>query len=179
MTMAARAIWKGTLDLGRSHIPVKLYSAVEDHSVHFHLLEKRTHARVKQHMVNADTGKEIPTDEIRKGFEIEPATFVILNDEDLTSVEPEPSPIIEVPDFLPLGRIGHEYYERPYYLGPDGDTKAYFALAQGRCFPPGSSSRHQERLPMSARSKWLSSSLPLLKMTFGRKNTPMNIGIES
>jgi DNA end-binding protein Ku len=130
MRMAARAIWKGTLDLGRSHIPVKLYSAVEDHSVHFHLLEKRTHARVKQHTVNADTGKEIPNDEIRKGFEIEPATFVILNDEDLTSVESEPSPIIEVPDFLPLGRIGHQYYERPYYLGPDGDTKAYFALAE-------------------------------------------------
>jgi len=65
--VAARAIWKGTLEVGRSPIPVKLYSAVEDRSVHFHLLEKRAHVRVKQHMVNPDSGKEVRNDEIQKG----------------------------------------------------------------------------------------------------------------
>ncbi len=57
--MAARAIWKGSLDLGRTELPVKLYSAVEDRTVHFHLLEKRTHTRVKQHMVDPSTSKEM------------------------------------------------------------------------------------------------------------------------
>jgi DNA end-binding protein Ku len=107
-----------------------MYAAVEDRGVHFHLLEKRTRARVKQHMVNPDNGKEVPTDEIRKGYEIEPHTFVIVDDEDLAKLEPEPSTVIEVEHYLPQGRIGHQYYDRPYYLGPDGDTKAYFALAE-------------------------------------------------
>jgi len=127
--VAARAIWKGTLQLGRSEIPVKLYSAVEDRTVHFHLLEERTHSRVKQHMVNPGTGKEVPRDEIRKGYEIEPDTFVIVEDDDLAKLEPEASRAIEIESFLPQGRIAHEFYDRPYYLGPDGDAKSYFALA--------------------------------------------------
>lgn len=128
--MAARAIWKGSLELGKGGIPVKLYSAVEDRTVHFHLLEKRSHSRVKQHMVNPETGKEVRNDEIRKGYEIEPDTYVILNEVDLNGIEPKASTSIEVPLFLPAGKIGHQFYERPYYLGPDGDSKAYFALAE-------------------------------------------------
>lgn len=128
--MAARAIWKGTLELGRSPIPVKLYSAVQDRTVHFHLLEKRSHPRVKQHMVDADTDKEVRNDEIRKGYEVEPGTFVLLDDEDLTGLEPEPSKEIEVPHFVPEGRIAQQFYNRPYYLGPDGDAKSYFAFAE-------------------------------------------------
>lgn len=127
--MAARAIWKGVLQLGRTELPVKLYSAVEDQTVHFHLLDKRSHARVKQHMVNPATDKEVRKDEIRKGYEIEPDTFVIVGDEDLEKLESEPSTEIVVDSFLPQGRIGHQYYDRPYYLGPDGDAKTYFALA--------------------------------------------------
>lgn len=128
--MAARAIWKASLDLGRRDLPVKLYSAVEDRGVHFHLLEKRTHARVKQHMVNPSTGKEVRNDEVRKGYEVEPDTFVIVEAEDLQKLEPEPSTTIEVASFLPEGKIGYQYYDRPYYLGPDGDTKTYFALVE-------------------------------------------------
>jgi DNA end-binding protein Ku len=130
VAMAARAIWKGSLDLGRTELPVKLFSAVEDRAVHFHLLEKRTHARVKQHMVNPSTSKEVRSDEIRKAYEIEPDTFVLIEEEDLNKLEPEPSTTIELTSFLPEGRIGYQYYERPYYLGPDGDTKTYFALAE-------------------------------------------------
>ncbi len=128
--MAARAIWKGSVELGRTHLPVKLYAAVEDRTVHFHLLEKRTHARVKQHMVDPETGREIRNDEVRKGYEIEPDTFATVGDEDLQKIEPKLSTTIEVATFRPEGHIGHQYYDRPYYLGPDGDTKTYFALAE-------------------------------------------------
>ncbi|MGH9628521.1 MAG: Ku protein [Bryobacteraceae bacterium] len=128
--MAARAIWKGSIELGRSHVPVKLYSAVQDRTVHFHLLEKRTHARVKQHMVNPATGKEVRNDEIRKGYEIEADTFVIVDDDDLSRIEPDPSTEIGVQYFVPEGGIAHQLYDRPYYLGPDADAKSYFALAE-------------------------------------------------
>src|SRR5688572_29995210 len=81
-------------------------------------------------MVNSDTDEEVPNEEIQKGFEVEPGTFVILNEEELASLEPEPSREIEIEQFVPPEEIAPEYYDRPYYLGPDGDQAAYFALAE-------------------------------------------------
>jgi len=128
--MAARAIWKGELKLNSTKVPVKLYSAVQDQTVRFHVLEEKSKTRVKQHMVETDSGKEVPAEEIQKGFEVEPGTFVILEEEDLESLEPEASREIEIEQFVPTAQIAPEYYDRPYYLGPDGDQNAYFALAE-------------------------------------------------
>jgi len=128
--MAARAIWKGDLKLNSTKVPVKLYSAVQDKTVRFHILEEKWKTRVKQHMVDAETGKEIPTEEIQKGFEVEPGTFVILDDKELESLEPEASRDIQIEQFVPADEIAPEFYDRPYYLGPDGDQNAYFALAE-------------------------------------------------
>jgi DNA end-binding protein Ku len=128
--MAARAIWKGNLKLNSTKVPVKLYSAVQDQTVRFHILDDRARLRVKQHMVDRETGEEVSKEEIRKGFEIEPGTFVILDEEELKSLQPEASRDIEVTEFVPTDAIAPEYYDRPYYLGPDGDQTAYFALAE-------------------------------------------------
>jgi DNA end-binding protein Ku len=81
-------------------------------------------------MVDPQGGDEVPHKEVRKGYEVSQDRFVILTDEELEKLTPAPSRDIEVPHFLPLGRIPHQYYERPYYLGPDGDVKSYFALAE-------------------------------------------------
>jgi len=128
--MAARAIWKGNLKLNSTKVQVKLYSAVQDKTVRFHVLDDRALMRVKQHMVDPETGKEVPAKEIQKGYEIEPGTFVILDDEELKSLEPEPSRDIEVTQFVPTKAIPPEFYDRPYYVGPDGNEEAYFALAE-------------------------------------------------
>lgn len=128
--MAARAIWKGSLKVDSTKVPVKLYAAVQDQTVRFHVLEEKSKTRVKQHMVEPDSGKEIPAEEIKKGFEVEPGTFVILEEEELEKLEPEASREIEISQFLPPKEIPPEYYERPYYLGPDGDQTAYFAFAE-------------------------------------------------
>jgi DNA end-binding protein Ku len=127
--MAARAIWKGEIKLGSSKLPVKLYSAVTDRSVRFHILDKHK-TRVKQHMVQPDNGDEVSSDKIQKGYEIEPGRFVIVTDEDLKSLEPKPSREIEITEFVPQEKISQQWYERPYYLGPDGDVKDYFAFAE-------------------------------------------------
>jgi len=71
--MTARAIWTGSLKLGSIDLPVKLYSAVQDRSVRFHILDAKTKTRVKQHMVNAETGEEVQNKEIRRGYEVERA----------------------------------------------------------------------------------------------------------
>src|SRR5438128_8971194 len=127
--MAARAIWKGDLKMGAAKVPVKLYSAAQDQTVRFHILDKKSKTRVKQHMVD-ESGKEVPNEEIRKGFEVEPGTFVILDEQEMEKLEPEASREIEITQFVAPKEIPPEYYDRPYYLGPDGDQSAYFALAE-------------------------------------------------
>ena len=128
--MAARAIWKGNLKIDSTKVPVKLYSALQDQTVHFHILDEHSKTRVKQHMIDPETGEEVPNEEIQKGFEVEPGTFVILNEKELESLEPKASREIEITKFVPPAEIAPEYYDRPYYLGPDGDEIAYFALAE-------------------------------------------------
>lgn len=127
--MAARAIWKGELKLGKTKLPVKLYSAVEDKNVRFHILDN-SKKRVKQHMISPETGDEVPNEEIRKGYEIEPGRFVVLSEKDLETLVPEPSREIEISEFVPVEEIPQQYYERPYYLAPDSDADNYFALAE-------------------------------------------------
>ena len=128
--MTARAIWKGELKLDSIRVPVKLYSAIKDQTVRFHILDEKSRTRVKQHMVVAESGKEVTNEEIRRGFEIEPGTFVILDKEELEKLEPEESRDIEITQFVPPKEIPPEFYDRPYYLGPDGDQAAYFAFAE-------------------------------------------------
>jgi DNA end-binding protein Ku len=128
--MAARAVWKGELKIGSAKIPVKLYSAVVDRTVHFHILDDKHLMRVKQHMVNPDSGDEVANEEIQKGYEVQPGKFVIITDEDIESLEPKPSREIEITEFVPPEAISQQWYERPYYLAPDGDQKAYFALVE-------------------------------------------------
>jgi DNA end-binding protein Ku len=128
--MAARAIWKGEIKLGTTKVPVKLYSAVQDRTVRFHILDDRAKKRVKQHMIHPDSGDEVPNEEIQKGYEIEPGRYVILTKEDLVKLEPPASRDIEIVEFVPQAKISQQWYERPYYLGPDGDEKDYFALVE-------------------------------------------------
>jgi DNA end-binding protein Ku len=128
--MAARAIWKGEIKIGSTKVPVKLYSGVVDRTVHFNILDERHHLRVKQHMVSPDNDEEVPTEKIQKGYEIDPGRFVVLTEEDLKSLEPEPSREIDIVEFVPPEAISQQWYERPYLLGPDGDQKSYFALAE-------------------------------------------------
>lgn len=128
--MAARAIWKGQLKIGGTKIPVKLYSAVQDQTVRFHILDDRHKARVKQHMIDPDSGEEVASEEIQKGYEIEPGRFVILTEEDLEALQPPPSRDIEIIEFVDQDKISQQWYERPYYLGPDNGTEDYFALVE-------------------------------------------------
>ena len=128
--MAARAIWKGQLKIGTTKVPVKLYSAVQDRTVRFNILDDRSKMRVKQHMIDPDSGEEVPTEEIQKGYEIEPGRFVILTESDLEALEPPPSRDIEIEEFVDEDEISQQWFERPYYLGPDDGDKEYFALAE-------------------------------------------------
>jgi DNA end-binding protein Ku len=128
--MAARAIWKANLMFGGVDVPVKMYSAVQDRAVHFRMLDARRRAPVKQHMVDPDTGKVVEPEKIQRAFEGDQGQLVILDQAELEKVLPKPSREIGIAHFLPSGAIAPEWYDRPYYLGPDGEAERYFALAQ-------------------------------------------------
>jgi len=127
--MAARAIWKGILKVGSLHVAVKLSAAVEDRGVHFHVLTERTGSRVRQRMTR-ETGEEVARENVRKGYEIEPGTFVVVEHEELERLKPQESRNIETTRFVPPDAISNEWYERPYYLGPDDENEDYFALVE-------------------------------------------------
>lgn len=127
--MAARAIWKGVIRFADIRIAVKLYSAVEDHSVHFRLLHRKDKSPVKQVMLNPETGEIVPFQETLRAYRTDDGGLVALDREDLDAVQPEPSRDIHILHFLPQNLIDHRWYERPYYLGPDGPAEDYFALA--------------------------------------------------
>src|SRR5690349_22369809 len=127
--MAARSMWNGTLKVGKTRIGVKLYAAIEDSAVHFHMLHARDHERVKQRMVNPVSGEAREGDQIQHGFEVQRGTFVLLKPSELAELEPEPSRDIVVTSFVPASAIEPAWYERPYFLGPAGKSQDYFALA--------------------------------------------------
>ncbi|MCC4310075.1 Ku protein [Alcanivorax marinus] len=122
--MSARAIWKGVLVAGKERVPVKLYSAVADRSVHFRLLHRTDKAPVRQVLVNPGTGKPVPYADSLRAWQADDGRRVLLTDDDLATVNPDKSRDIELLSALPLGAIDHRWYDRPYYLGPDGDDRS-------------------------------------------------------
>jgi DNA end-binding protein Ku len=127
--MAARAIWKGVLHIGTVPVPVKFYSAVKDHTVHFRLLHKTDKQPVRQQLISSATSEPVEYPEVRKAFPITRGRLVMLEKEELEKLEPEDSRDIEITRFVNIGDIDHRWYERAYYLGPDNSAKAYFAAA--------------------------------------------------
>lgn len=127
--MAARAIWKGELQVGDETIAVKFYSAVESHGVHFRLLHARDQQPVRQQMVDPE-GEEVPYGSVQKGVEVDEGTFVVLKPSELAAEEPPASREIHVDAFLSAALIPHPWFSRPYFLGPDGSEEDCEALAR-------------------------------------------------
>lgn len=128
--MAIRTMWKGVLRIGSQRVPVRLFSAAEDRTVHFRLLHRKDGQPVQQQMVNAETGQVVDPAGSRKGIEVDRGVFVLLDPDELDSLEPKPSRDVDVGPFVPLAAIHHTWFDRPYYLGPDGDDAGYRSLEE-------------------------------------------------
>jgi len=113
------------------NVPVKLFSAVSSKDVRFHQLDAKSNARVKQKRVSAATGEEVAYEDIVKGYELSPDTYVTITSDELEALDPKATKSIDIEDFVDLDTIDPVYYERPYYLVPDkGGTKAYALLRE-------------------------------------------------
>ncbi len=124
-----RAIWSGAISFGLVNIPVKLYSAVQRKTVRFHQLDQEDKQRIQQKRVNPRTGEEVPYENLVKGYEIGPDRYVIITPEELESIQPEKTRMIDIVSFVDLDQIDPIFYDHPYYLVPDtGADKAYRLL---------------------------------------------------
>jgi len=120
------------VSFGLVNVPVGLFSATQDHQVHFHQFEKGTSSRVRNQRVNEDTGDEVDYKDVVKGAELSGGSYVMLTQEELESVEPGRSRTIDISDFVDASEIDPIYYQKSYYLAPSGDTakKAYALLVK-------------------------------------------------
>lgn len=127
----ARAIWTGALAFGLVNVPVGLYSATEDKTVHFRQFHRGTSSRIRYRRVNEDTGDEVDYSEIVKGYELESGEYVILDPDELDEIAPGRSRTIDITDFVDAAEIDPIYYQKTYYLAPQNESaeRAYALLA--------------------------------------------------
>nr|WP_315212608.1 Ku protein [uncultured Duganella sp.] len=129
--MAARALWKGAISFGLVHIPVELYSAVQEHELDLTMLDRRDFSPVGYKRYNKKTGKDVTWDDIVKGYEYEEDEYVVLSDEDLKRANVEATGTIDIQAFVDAADVPLTYYEQPYYLAPSkGGAKVYALLRE-------------------------------------------------
>ncbi|MET0389052.1 MAG: Ku protein [Polyangiales bacterium] len=128
--MAARALWKAVLKIGRTPIPVRLYSAVQDRDTHFHMLHGKDQERVHERMRRADNNEIVEHADARSGYVLDSGETVLLAKDEIKKLAPEPSRDIALVHCAHRDDIPMAAFARPYWLGPDGDSAAYFALAE-------------------------------------------------
>lgn len=123
------AIWSGSISFGLVNVPVKLVSAVAKKDIHFHQLHDADGVRVQLKRVCPADGKEVPYENIVKGYEVSRGNYVVIKPEELEALDPKAHRTIDIEEFVDLTQIDPIYFEHPYYLLPDkGAEKAYALL---------------------------------------------------
>lgn len=124
-----RPTWKGSISFGLVYIPIAVYPATKEEKLSFRQLRKKDLSPIKYKKVAEADMKEVPADEIVKGYEYERGRYVILSDEDFEKVKIESTHSIDITDFVDLGQVDPKFFYKPYFLEPQkGGEKAYALL---------------------------------------------------
>jgi DNA end-binding protein Ku len=124
-----RAIWKGAISFGLVNIPIGLYPATRREELKFRLLRETDLSPVNYKRVAEADGKEVPWNEIVKGYEYEKGKFVVLKDEDFARVDLEATQTVDITDFVEVEQVDPIFFYKPYYMEPEkGGDKAYALL---------------------------------------------------
>lgn len=126
-----RAIWKGSISFGLVNIPILLYSATRREELKFRLLRGSDLSPVNYKRVAETDGKEVPWEQIVKGYEYEKGKFVVLKEDDFKRVDVEATQSVDILDFVELSEINPMFFNKPYYMEPTkGGAKAYTLLRE-------------------------------------------------
>ena len=126
--MAPRSLWNGTLTFGLVNVPVKVFTATESKSIHFHQVHLSDGARIEHRKVCPKEDKEVPTDEIVKGYELSDGGIVVLTKEEIGAAAGENAKLIDVETFVPDDQIDPIFYDKTYYLGSGDDGEDAYRL---------------------------------------------------
>jgi DNA end-binding protein Ku len=127
--MAPRSIWNGAIAFGLVQVPIKVYSATESKTVHFHEVHLKDESRIEHRRVCPREDKEVPYKEIVKGFEVKQGEWVELTDDEVSAAAGPRSKLIEIEHFVPSDEIDPDFFERTYFLGAgDKGDEAYAVL---------------------------------------------------
>jgi len=125
----ARGLWKGAISFGLVNVPVELFSAQKrSGGVDLTMLDRRDLAPVGYKRVNKASGKEVPWDDVVKGYEYEDDKYVVLSEEDFRRANPEAAKTVDILAFVDMADIAPLYFETPYYLGPGKRGEKAYAL---------------------------------------------------
>ena len=122
-----RSLWTGSISFGLVNIPIKLYSATQSSSLSLDMLDKKDHSNIHFKRVNEKTGKEVPWENIVRGYYID-NKYVVLDKGDFEKAAPEKTKHIEIKHFVDETEIDSMYFEQPYYLQPDKTGARAYAL---------------------------------------------------
>ena len=126
-----RSLWSGAISFGLINIPVKLYSASKARPLNFKLLQKHSQCEISFQRICKNNHKEVPYEDIVRGYAVKPGEYVILEDKDFEKAKVEESREIDIVSFADEKEIDPKFYEKPYYLEPDKKAlKAYSLLRE-------------------------------------------------
>jgi len=121
VTNVPRSLWNGTISVGLINVPVKLYSAVESKTVHFREVHLGDDAKVEHRRFCSAERREVPYDEVVKGFEVGDGEYVVLDKDEIAAAAGDPTHLISLERFVEAGAIDPVFYEKSYYLGAGKD----------------------------------------------------------
>jgi len=127
--MAARSLWNGAIRFGLVNVPIKVYGAASSQQIRFRELHEKDAAPIEHRRLCSKEGKEIPFDEVVRGYETSPGRYVVLTKEEIEAPARERGKTIDLEDFVPADAIDPVFYDTPYWLGPQkGAEEAYSVL---------------------------------------------------
>ncbi len=126
-----RSLWSGSISFGLVNVPVRLYSAVQEHKLHFNFVHEKDNSPIGYQKVCKKEDKPVPDDEIVKAFEYRKGEYVFMEDEDFQAARVEGYKMIDIVDFVPYEEIDPIFFAKTYYVGPDrGAEKVYSLLVK-------------------------------------------------
>jgi DNA end-binding protein Ku len=129
--VAQRSLWSGSITFGLVNAPVRMYSAIAEQQLHFHLLHRKDDSPIGYEKICKKEGEPVPDDEIVKAYEYAKGKFVYMEDEDFAAARVEGFKTIDITDFVPYEDIDPIFFSKTYYLGPDeGAERVYSLLAK-------------------------------------------------
>jgi DNA end-binding protein Ku len=124
-TAMPRPVWSGSISFGLVNVQVKAYGAVRDNRVHFHQIDRNSGSRIGYQKIAKETGEIVASEDIEMGYEVAKGRYVIFDPSEIDALRPKTTRLVKVDDFVDINDIDPVYYDKTYWLAPDGDAAAH------------------------------------------------------